>query len=110
MSTVQITAKHMFPEVVPVGSLETWIESDMAWYAAFTRSNFEKRVTAELALKGIESYLPVFRETHRWKDRSKLIETAVFPGYVFMRMIEDHEMQIQVLRTSGVVRILGQAG
>jgi hypothetical protein len=85
MSTVLVTANSSFSGFAPVSATEARTESEMAWYAAFTRSNFEKRATTELALKGIESYLPVFREMHRWKDRSKLVETPVFPGYVFMR-------------------------
>jgi len=40
-------------------------EIEPSWYAAQTRSNFEHRVAAELTGRGVESYLPLFREVHR---------------------------------------------
>lgn len=80
------------------------------WYALYTRSHFEKSVAAELARKGVEAYLPLVREIHRWKDRMKAVETPVFPGYVFTRLADTPLERLRVLRTAGVVRILGQAG
>ncbi len=78
------------------------------WYAVRTRSNCEKRVSAQLSEKGFENYLPVFRELHQWKDRKKLVELPIFPGYVFTRMPDEAEYRLAVLRTAGTVRILGQ--
>ena len=77
------------------------------WYAVHTRSNFEQRVAAELAAKGLESFLPATQEIHNWKDRKKLVEIPVFPGYVFARFPDSGAARVQVLRTSGAVRILG---
>src|SRR3954454_4441256 len=77
------------------------------WYAAHTRSNFEKRVASELQMKGVEAYLPAWREVHRWKDRNKEVEVPLFPGYVFVRIAGSAPSQLTVLRTAGVVRILG---
>lgn len=77
------------------------------WYAVHVRSNFEKRVAQELGAKGVESYLPAFRELHNWKDRKKMIEVPLFPGYVFTRFTDTYQSRVSVLRTSGVVRILG---
>ena len=78
------------------------------WYAVRTRSNSEKRVNAQLREKGFETYLPVFREVHQWKDRKKLVELPIFPGYLFTRMLDQDEDRLAVLRTHGTVRILGQ--
>jgi transcription antitermination factor NusG len=80
------------------------------WYAVQTRSNFEKRVSAELTAKGIEAFLPVYPEIHRWKDRKKLIEIPFFPGYLFVRMAATDACRLQVLQTTGAVRILGTYG
>src|SRR5271157_362679 len=80
---------------------------DAQWYAIQTRSNFEKIVDGEMRSKGIESYLPVLRGMHQWKDRRKLIEQPLFPGYVFSSFVDGHAARLRVLRTSGVVRILG---
>jgi transcription antitermination factor NusG len=78
------------------------------WYAVYTRSNFEKRVATELAAKPIENYLPVVQEWHQWKDRKKLVEVPVFPGYVFARFADSTPNRLQVLHAAGTVRILGQ--
>ena len=78
------------------------------WYAVYTRSNFEKRVAKELGLKLIESYLPVVEQLHQWKDRKKMVEVPVFPGYVFARFRDSNRTRLDVLRTPGTVRILGQ--
>ena len=78
------------------------------WYAVYTRSNFEKRVATELAAKNVEHYLPVVPQLHQWKDRRKMIDVPVFPGYVFARFRDSFITRLQVLRTAGTVRILGQ--
>ena len=80
-----------------------------AWYAVYTRSHFEKRVAAELAAKHIENYLPVVEEWHQWKDRRKMVDVPVFPGYVFARFRDSTAARLQVLKAAGTVRILGQA-
>ena len=78
-----------------------------AWYAVHTRSNFEKVVHAELLRRRIETYWPAFEEIHQWKDRKKRVERSVFPGYVFIQITDKPETRVQVVRTNGVVRILG---
>ena len=78
------------------------------WYAVYTRSNFEKRVATELAAKNVEHYLPVVPQLHQWKDRRKMIDVPVFPGYVFARFPDSLQARLRVLRTAGAVRILGQ--
>jgi transcription antitermination factor NusG len=80
------------------------------WYAVHTRSNFEKRVAVELGLKGIETFLPSFCEVHRWKDRKKTVEIPYFASYVFVRIEDSPEQRLDVLRTSGTVRLLGSRG
>ncbi|HKW98502.1 MAG TPA: UpxY family transcription antiterminator [Bryobacteraceae bacterium] len=80
------------------------------WYAVYTRSNFEKRVAAELESRGVQHFLPVIQEEHQWKDRKKAIDVPVFPGYVFARFANREEERLSVLRSNGVVRILGADG
>jgi len=87
-----------------------WLGQHSQWYAVQTRSNFEKRVTGELTAKGIRCFLPTFRETHRWKDRKKVIDIPFFPGYSFVRIPDHDSFRLQVLRTDGAVRILGSGG
>lgn len=77
------------------------------WFATYTRSNFEKVVSAELTQKGFDSYLPVVVEVHRWKDRTKKVEVPLFPGYVFVRMDDSDDQATRILRTTGVVQFVG---
>jgi transcription antitermination factor NusG len=78
------------------------------WYAVQTRSRFEKAVAAQLSAKSVENYLPAFEEVHRWKDRRKVVELPAFPGYVFARFSDAGAVRLQILKTSGAVRILGR--
>ncbi len=79
------------------------------WYALHTRSHHEKIVRAELTAKGVENFLPSIVEMHRWKDREKLVESPVFPGYVFVRISKLGEEVLRVVRTTGAVKLLGGA-
>jgi len=80
------------------------------WYAVQTRSRFEQVVRAELSVKGVENYFATYQELHQWKDRKKVVEVPLFSGYVFVRFQDEDEALLQVLRTTGVVRILGASG
>ena len=85
------------------------MSEDMKWYAVRTRSNCEKKVSSLLTEKGVENYLPTFTEVHHWKDRKKIIDLPVFPGYLFTNMVDSRDTRLSVLRVDGVVNILGQA-
>jgi len=41
------------------------------------------------------------------KDRKKKISVPLFPGYLFVEASLDNEIKLAILKTSGVVRILG---
>jgi len=82
----------------------------MHWYAVQTRSNFEKRIDRELGEKGIRSYFPCYEEVHQWKDRKRVVQVPLFPGYVFVRITDCPEERLSVRKTPGAVRILGQQG
>jgi transcription antitermination factor NusG len=79
----------------------------LPWYAVQTRSNFERLVSAGLAGKGIDTYLPCWTEVHRWKDRRKRVEMPLFPGYLFAQFSDSNVNRIEVDKTVGVSRILG---
>jgi transcription antitermination factor NusG len=82
-------------------------ELPACWYAVQTRSRFEKAVRTELTSRGIENYLAEFTEVHQWKDRKKEVAMPLFPGYVFAHFRETGKARLEILRTNGVVRILG---
>lgn len=78
------------------------------WFAAYTYPRHEKYVNKQLADRRIESFLPLYRESRKWKDRRKVVELALFPGYVFVR-IEERE-RLKVLQLAGVVRFVMSQG
>ena len=78
------------------------------WYALYTRSNCEKRVSAEVVARDVECFLPVYSSTRRWKDRRVNLESPLFPGYVFVRLaLRD---RLRVLQIPSVVRLVGFSG
>ena len=81
----------------------------MFWYALQTRSRHEKLVACQLETRGIAQYLPTIIEIHRWSDRRKRVELPLFPGYVFVRVIDCDDRRVEVLRTPGVVRFVGHS-
>jgi transcription termination/antitermination protein NusG len=80
-----------------------------SWYAVQTRSRHEKLVAYHLETRGVFRYLPTVVETHRWSDRRKRVELPLFPGYVFVRVLECNQERVKVLRTPGVVRFVGHS-
>ena len=89
------------------GSCATDKEADAtAWFAIQTLYKYEFRVLRDLAAKGFTGYLPLLRETRQWTDRTKIIETPAFSGYVFLRYDSSLQNRSLVLNTSGVFRML----
>jgi transcriptional antiterminator RfaH len=76
------------------------------WFPILTRYRFEKKVAGSLSALGIESFLPLLRQSHRWSDRQKSIQTPLFPGYVFAQICWSPIERLQVLQTQGVIRFV----
>lgn len=55
-----------------------------SWFAVYTRHQHEKLVARFLAGNGVETFLPLYNTTHRWKDRIKRLSLPLFPNYVFI--------------------------
>jgi transcriptional antiterminator NusG len=92
------------------GKKETGEETDSSlprWYAVHTRSRHEKLVARQFLEKQIEAFLPLHTEVHRWKDRYKKVEVPLFSGYVFAQFARGSLRRQAVLRTTGVIRIVG---
>jgi len=78
---------------------------DAAWYAVAVRSNFERIVAHSLRQKDYEIFLPSYTSERRWSDRTKVVESALFTGYLFCRM--DLGQRVPLLNTPGVASIVG---
>jgi transcription antitermination factor NusG len=74
------------------------------WYAIYVCSRHEKRVAVHLQHLGIEHLLPLYTSVRRWKDRRKILDLPLFPGYVFVRLaLRD---RLKVLEIPSVVRFI----
>jgi len=78
------------------------------WYAAYTCANHEKHVAAELEVRAVEHFLPLYSSVRRWSDRRVQLELPLFPGYVFVRLaLRD---RLRVLQIPSLVRLVGFNG
>jgi transcription antitermination factor NusG len=77
------------------------------WFALQVRSRFEKNVASYLDGMGYEWFLPTYRSRRRWSDRTKDVELALFPGYLFCRF--NPHNRLPILKTPGMISIVGSA-
>jgi transcription antitermination factor NusG len=80
------------------------------WYALHTRPRHEKAVVQRLADRGVETFLPMISEVHRWSDRKKKVELPLFGCYVFARFTPSRADRLRVLRVDGVLGLVGSQG
>ena len=81
-------------------------ESSAKWFAVYTMSRHEKRVSAQLQERKIETFLPLYRAVHQWKNRTQAdLELPLFPSYVFARI--PARGRSTVFSTPGVFSIVG---
>lgn len=84
--------------------------SEFHWYALFTRARYEKRITTELQEKGVNAFLPLVSVRHRWSDRFKSVQLALFPCYTFVQLETCRGQRLSVLQTPGVLGFVGAGG
>ena len=85
-------------------------ENQLKWYAIHSRSRHEDVVLNGLKKKFIEAFLPKMQVMSRRKDRRKMIMVPILPGYVFVHSDLNLYQYWNILKTYGVVRILGIQG
>lgn len=84
--------------------------ADPQWYAVHTRSQHEKAVINQLERRGIQTFLPLISEVHRWSDRRKIVQLPLFSCYAFVHMRLLPELWYKVTQTSGVLGFVGARG
>ena len=82
--------------------------SESHWFAAYTSPRHEKHVSRQMARRGIQNFLPLYKSIRRWKDRRKELELPIFPGYLFVRMALRE--RVSVLQVPGVVQLVSFQG
>lgn len=79
------------------------------WFAVYTLSRHEKRVSQNLSVKEIEHYLPLYQTHHKWKNRLNVtLDLPLFPGYLFVHI--GQRERVRVLQVPGVLSFVGGTG
>ncbi len=78
-----------------------------SWYVLHTKSRFENVVNEGLLKKSIEVFLPKIKVRSKRRDRKQMIHVPLFPGYIFVRAVLDSYKHLDIVKTTGVVRFIG---
>ena len=81
-----------------------------SWFALQTRARHEKVVAQRLRDMGVETFLPLVREVHRWSDRRKFVESPLFSCYAFAKLAPRNGERLRVLLVEGVLNFVGPRG
>src|ERR1700685_2511410 len=76
------------------------------WYSIQTRYRFERKVTAQLQHKGLQTFLPLLEESHCWSDRRQSVYVPLFSGYTFAHFDLSAGIRMELLHTEGVIRLV----
>jgi transcription elongation factor/antiterminator RfaH len=77
------------------------------WYVLHTRSRHES-VAADLLLKkSMLVFLPKIRVRSRRRDRKAMMHVPLFPGYLFIKSDLRPHTHLEIVKTAGVVRLIG---
>lgn len=71
------------------------------WYAVYTRSRAEKKLSTLLEQKQVECFLPLTKKLQQRSDRKTWVEFPLIPSYLFVRITEKEHFS--VLNTPGAV-------
>ena len=77
------------------------------WFVLHTRSRFENVVNDGLLKKSFEVFLPKVQVQSKRRDRKLMIKVPVFPGYLFVKSDLNPHEHIEIVKTIGVVRLVG---
>lgn len=76
------------------------------WYALQLRTRWESSTAALLSAKGYQTFLPTSKTLRQVRGTSSVVETPLFPGYVFCRFNACN--RLPVLVTPGVIAVVGR--
>ena len=77
------------------------------WYVLHTKSRFENVVNEGLLKKEIEAFLPKITVRSKRRDRRATIRVPLFPGYVFVKTDLHPSHHLEIVKTAGAVRLIG---
>ena len=80
--------------------------ANQKWFALQVRTRWESSTAVLLSGKGYQTFLPTYKTKRRWNGRSREVDTALFPGYVFCQF--DAQKRLPILVTPGVISVVGR--
>jgi transcription antitermination factor NusG len=75
------------------------------WYALQVNCRKELSIASQIEGRGFECFLPTYKSLRKWSDRTKEIDQALFPGYLFCRF--EYQGRQPIMTTAGVVQVVG---
>jgi transcriptional antiterminator NusG len=78
-----------------------------SWYVLHTKSRFESVVNEGLIKKSIEVFLPKVQVKSKRRDRKAMIRVPLFPGYLFVKSDLNPNEHLEIVKTVGAVRLIG---
>jgi transcriptional antiterminator NusG len=78
-----------------------------SWYVLHTKSRFENVVNEGLVRKSIEVFLPKIQVKSKRRDRKAMIRVPLFPGYLFVKSDLNPYEHLEIVKTVGAVRLIG---
>jgi transcriptional antiterminator NusG len=85
----------------------TLSELKYSWYVLHTKSRFENVVNEGLIKKSMEVFLPKVQVRSKRRDRKMMIRVPLFPGYLFVKTNLEPVEHLEIVKTAGVVRFVG---
>jgi transcription antitermination factor NusG len=67
-------------------------------------------VEAQLLDKRISTFLPLLSKIRKWSDRKEEVQVPLFRCYLFVRTAPSREARLGVLKTPGVLGLVGSQG
>ncbi|MFA9498151.1 MAG: UpxY family transcription antiterminator [Deltaproteobacteria bacterium] len=80
---------------------------DDSWYVLHTKSRFENVVNEGLTKKSLKVFLPKIQVRSKRRDRKVMIRVPLFPGYLFVQTSLEPTEHIEIVKTVGAVRLVG---
>jgi len=77
------------------------------WYVLHTKSRFENVVNDGLINKSVEVFLPRIQVRSKRRDRKAMITVPLFPGYLFVKSDLSPHNHLEIVNTTGAVRLIG---
>jgi transcriptional antiterminator RfaH len=75
------------------------------WYLIYTNSKQERKVAGQLDKMKIQHYLPLVKVTREWSDRIKILNSPLFPSYLFVYLNQFKDYYL-CLETQGALHFV----